>query len=72
MILEDSEINRIYKALTEPIEGPWHVLRKKIDLSVGNHFAKLEEAARRFGASPEIQRRLAALARRTSEEISSS
>jgi hypothetical protein len=70
IMLEDSEINEIYKTLTAPIEGPWYVLRKKIDLSVGNHFAKLEEATRRFGASPEIQKRLAALSRRPLEEKS--
>jgi hypothetical protein len=55
MLLEASEINEIYKTLTEPIEGPWYVLRKKIDLSVANHFDKLGEAASRFGASPDIQ-----------------
>jgi hypothetical protein len=70
MILESSEINEIYKTLTAPIEGPWYVLRKKIDLSVGNHFEKLDQAARRFGASPEIQKRLAGLSRRASGEVS--
>jgi hypothetical protein len=69
MFLEGSEINEIYKTLTAPIEGPWYVLRKKIDLSVGNHFEKLEEAARRFGASPDIQKRLAMLSSRASDEV---
>ena len=69
MLLEGSEINEIYKALTAPIEGPWYVLRKKIALSVGNHFEKLEEAARRFGASSEIQKRLSMLSSRASEEV---
>jgi hypothetical protein len=69
MFLEGSEINEIYKTLTAPIEGPWYVVRKKIDLSVGNHFEKLEEAARRFGASPDIQKRLAMLSSRASDEV---
>ena len=68
--MEVSEINEIYKCLTAPIEGPWYVQRKKIDLSVENHFSKLEEAARRFSASPEIQKRLAGLSRGASGEIS--
>jgi len=72
IILEASEINEIYKTLTAPIEGPWYVLRKKIDLSVGNHFEKLAAAARRFGASAHIQKRLTTLSRRASEEISRS
>jgi hypothetical protein len=59
--LESSEINEIYKNLTDPIQGPWYILRKKIDLSIGNHFERLEAAARRFGTSPEIQKRLAVL-----------
>jgi hypothetical protein len=69
IILESSEINDIYKNLTEPIEGPWYVLRKKIDLSVANHFERLEAAARRFHASPDIQERLAKLSRRAPEEM---
>lgn len=69
IILESSEINEIYKTLTAPIEGPWYVLRKKIDLSVGNHFEKLEEAARRFNASPDVQKRLVKLSKRVPEEI---
>jgi hypothetical protein len=69
IILESSEINDIYKNLTDPIEGPWYVLRKKIDLSVGKHFDRLEEAARRFNASPAIQQRLATLSKRGSEEV---
>ena len=68
IILESSEINDIYKNLTEPIEGPWYVLRKKIDLSVRNHFEKLEASARRFNTSPELQQRLAALSKRSSGE----
>ncbi len=67
--LESSEINDIYKNLTEPIEGPWYILRKKIDLSVGNHFERLEAAGRRFNAAPDIQNRLTRLSKRVPEEI---
>jgi hypothetical protein len=49
--LESSEINDIYGQLTAPIQGPAHVLRKKVELSVEDHFEKLYDAARRFGAS---------------------
>jgi hypothetical protein len=72
IILESSEINDIYKNLTDPIEGPWYILRKKIDLSVTNHFERLAEAARRFNASPQIQQRLAGLSRSSAEEMSKS
>lgn len=59
--LETSEINDIYGKLTAPIEGPAHVMRKKMKLSVEGHFEKLHQAAHKFGASPEIQERLAKL-----------
>jgi hypothetical protein len=59
--LESSEINDIYSQLTAPIEGPAHVMRKKMELSVAGHFERLQEAAARFDASPAVQRRLARL-----------
>jgi hypothetical protein len=59
--LESSEINDVYSKLTAPIDGPDYVMRKKIELSVQGHFEKLYEAARKFGASPQIQARLAKL-----------
>ena len=59
--LESSEINDIYSKLTAPIEGPAHMMRKKMELSVATHFERLYEAARTFGASADIQMRLARL-----------
>ena len=56
--LESSEINDVYNRLTAPIEGPAHIVRKKMELSVAGHFEKLRDAARRFGASAAIQSRL--------------
>lgn len=59
--LESSEINDVYSKLTAPIEGPDHILRKKMELSVGSHFEKLYTAARGFGTSVETQTRLGRL-----------
>ena len=59
--LESSEINDIYSRLTAPIEGPAHVMRKKMELSLGSHFERLHNAAGVFGASPQIQTRLSNL-----------
>lgn len=59
--LETSEINDVYSKLTAPIQGPAHVMRKKIELSVAGHFERLSDAATRFHASPSIQIRLAGL-----------
>jgi hypothetical protein len=59
--LESSEINDVYSRLTAPIQGPAHVMRKKIELSVAGHFERLSEAASKFHASPSIQTRLASL-----------
>ena len=59
--LESSEINDIYSNLTANVEGPWHVIRKKIELSMDNHFEKLRAAAIRFGVSPVIQSKLESL-----------
>jgi hypothetical protein len=56
--LESSEINDIFNKLTAPIDGPVHKLKKKMELSVGGHFEKLQVAAVEFGASTEIQKRL--------------
>lgn len=59
--LESSEINDVYSQLTAPIQGPAHVLRRKVELSVEGHFEKLHEAAGRFGASVGTKSRLARL-----------
>ncbi|HLH30747.1 MAG TPA: hypothetical protein VKY31_06060 [Terriglobia bacterium] len=59
--LESSEINTVYSKLTAPIDGPAHVLRRKVQLSIENHFEKLHDAACRFGACTEIRSRLARL-----------
>jgi rubrerythrin len=59
--LESSEINDVYSKLTAPIQGPAHVMRKKMELSVAGHFEKLQEAASKFNASPSIQARLSGL-----------
>jgi ATP/maltotriose-dependent transcriptional regulator MalT len=59
--LETSEINDVYSQLTAPIQGPAHVMRKKMELSVQGHFDKLSDAASKFHASPEIQARLTSL-----------
>ena len=59
--LESSEINDIYGRLTAPIEGPAHVMRKKMELSVANHFERLHEAANKFHVSPVVQAQLARL-----------
>jgi len=60
--LESSEINDVYSLLTAPIEGPAHVLRKKMELAAEGHFDRLRDAAERFGASVETKSRLARLA----------
>ena len=52
--LEASEINDIYRNLTAHIDGPWHVVRKKIELSEENHFEHLKKSARQFGVSSRI------------------
>jgi rubrerythrin len=59
--LESSEINDIYSRLTAPIQGPAHVMRKKVELSVAGHFERLRAAASKFQAAPTIQTRLAGL-----------
>ena len=59
--LETSEINDVYSRLTAPIQGPAHVMRKKMELSVAGHFERLSEAASKFHTSPTIQTRLASL-----------
>jgi rubrerythrin len=59
--LECSEINEIYRNLTQHIEGPTHVVRKKIELSMDNHFERLRNSARRFGVSAAVTERLAKL-----------
>ena len=59
--LESSEINDVYSKLTAPIQGPAHVMRKKMELSVAGHFERLHEAASKFNASAAIQARLSEL-----------
>jgi ATP/maltotriose-dependent transcriptional regulator MalT len=59
--LETSEINDVYSRLTAPIQGPAHVMRKKMELSLAGHFDRLSEAASKFHASSAIQTRLANL-----------
>jgi hypothetical protein len=53
--------NDVYSRLPAPIQGPAHVMRKKMELSVAGHFERLSEAASKFHASPVIQRRLSML-----------
>jgi hypothetical protein len=60
--LESSEINEIYKNLTANVDGPWYVIRKKMELSEENHFERLSNAAQRFGISEAVRDRLAKLA----------
>jgi hypothetical protein len=59
--LEASEINEIYKNLTEHIDGPAYIVRKKLELSEENHFNRLKQSAVRFGVSPTICDRLTRL-----------
>jgi hypothetical protein len=66
--LETSEINEVYSRLTAPIQGPAHVMRKKMELSVAGHFERLSDAASRFHVSPAIQTRLASLLSHSSSE----
>jgi hypothetical protein len=66
--LETSEINDVYSRLTAPIQGPAHMVRKKIELSVQGHFERLSQAASKFHASPEIQVRMAYLLSHSSSE----
>ena len=56
--IESSEINEIYDNLTSNLSGPWYVIRKKIELSICNHFEKLRHAAERFSASEAVRTRL--------------
>jgi rubrerythrin len=66
--LETSEINDVYSRLTAPIQGPAHVMRKKMELSLAGHFDRLSDAATKFHASPAIQTRLANLLSHSSSE----
>lgn len=54
--LEKSEINDIYSRLTAPITGPAHIMAKKMELSVDNHFERLCKAAERFGVDLPVER----------------
>jgi hypothetical protein len=66
--LESSEINDIYSRLTAPIQGPAHVMRKKMELSVASHCERLQHAGSKFNASAAIQTRLAGLLPRSGDE----
>ena len=70
--LETSEINDVYSRLTAPIQGPAHLMRKKMELSLSGHFERLSEAASKFHASPGIQTRLANLLSHSGSEPGSS
>jgi rubrerythrin len=63
--LESSEINDIYRRLTAKIDGPWYVIRKKIELSIDNHFERLKEASVRFGVSTSVRDQLERLVETT-------
>jgi hypothetical protein len=56
--MESSEINEIYDHLVANVSGPFYVIRRKIELSVRNHIAKLRAAAVQFGASRSTVERL--------------
>lgn len=59
--LESSEINDVYSKLTAPIQGPAHVMRRKMELSLEGHFERLHQAALRFETSADIRSRLSRL-----------
>ena len=59
--LESSEINDVYSQLTAPIQGPAHVMRKKVELAMAGHFQRLYEAAWQFKVSPLIRNQLEGL-----------
>ena len=67
--LEGSEINDVYSRLTEPIQGPARVMRKKMELSVAGHFERLCSAASKFNVSPAIQSRMGELLSRRDPEF---
>ena len=49
--LEASEINEVFGAVVKPVEGTWHIIRKKIETLQSPHLGTLADAARRFGVS---------------------
>ena len=57
--IESSELEDIAQKLTAPIQGPVHIVQKKIALSSQPHLAKLRSAAERFPTSPVVRTRLA-------------
>src|SRR5688572_29891378 len=66
--LEASEINSIYTQLISPIQGPWYIMRKKIESSIPHHMDELIDGARRFGVSESTLARLAELGGRAFRE----
>ena len=62
--LEGSEINDIFAGVVRPVEGTWHIMRKKIEVLVSDHMQTLVEAARKFGASASTLARMAEVKRR--------
>ena len=40
--LEASEINSVYTRLINPIHGPWHIMRKKIETSLPGHMIQIK------------------------------
>jgi hypothetical protein len=49
--LEGSEINDVYAGVIKPIEGTWHIMRKKVETLTSSHMQALTKAARHFGGS---------------------
>lgn len=56
--VETSEIQSIRDRLTMPIQGPEHILQKKVNVSRANSFGKLKNAAERFAVSPALRMRI--------------
>ena len=56
--LEGSEINDVFEGLIKPIQGTWHLMRKKIEALKPDHMQILLRAARRFGVSAPVLARM--------------
>jgi len=66
--LEGSEINDVFGAVVKPVEGTWHIIRKKIETLQSPHLETLANAALKFGASAPT---LAAMAKRLQHKVPS-